>query len=390
MSGLPSTLAASVLLAFGLTLILIRLLAPLAFRAGLLDRPALRKLHAQPVPLTGGIAMAMGFTLSVLTLDIALPEYRAFFLAAGVIVFIGVMDDFQELSSTTRFAAQIGAGLIMVYWGDVRIIDFGALRADGGLAELGLWVVPLTVFSTVGVINALNMIDGLDGLAGSMALVAVAGLAYVAFAAGRYGDVCILLLLAAVLVSFLLANAPLREKREPLTFMGDAGSMFIGFAITWFVIDLSQGVDRAMTPVTALWLLLVPLFDTVRLLFMRPLRGQSPFRAGFDHLHHTLARAGLGQRAAVGLMSALALVAACFGFMAPRYGISEWQLFYGFLALFGVYVALMAWLQFRDGDLDTVPRQRRRAMADRRDGAQRRLQHRRLDRDRREGRDRRN
>ncbi len=388
MTYLPATLPLSILFAFGLTLALIHLLSPFAFRTGLLDQPAARKSHTRPVPLTGGIAMAVGFTLGVLTLDIALPEYRAFFLGAGVIVFVGVMDDLHELTSPARFAAQIGAALIMIHWGDVRILDFGALRAGGGTAELGFWVVPLTVFSTVGVINALNMIDGLDGLAGSMALVALSGLAYIAFGAGRVGDACILLLLVAVVVSFWLTNAPLRERRRPLAFMGDAGSMFIGFAITWFVIDLSQGADRAMTPVTALWLLLVPLFDTVRLLVMRPLRGRSPFQAGSDHLHHAIGRAGLGQRATVALVSAIALAAACLGLTAPAYGIGERHLFYGFLTLFAIYLGVMGWIQLASREPQAVLAERQ-ANIDRRDGAARRRRRRRERPERRAGFDRR-
>ena len=124
--------------------------------------------------------------------------------------------------------------------------------------------------------------------------------------------------------------------------MGDAGSMFLGFSITWFFIDLSQGPARAMSPVTALWLLMIPLFDTVWLLFKRPLGGRWPTAASHDHVHHVLQMAGLGAAKTTLLLWAVAALGAVVGVAGTILAVSEALLFYGFLALFAFYVVVMS------------------------------------------------
>ncbi|MDX1434804.1 MAG: MraY family glycosyltransferase, partial [Gammaproteobacteria bacterium] len=202
MSGLPGGLLAPVLAA-AITSVLLHGLRPVAIRIGLVDLPGPRKSHAGVVPLTGGVGMFCGFVFVALTLDTGLTAYRSFFAAAGVLMVVGVLDDFHELTSRTRFAAQIVAALLMAYWGGVVLHDLGELGAGGAVFALGRWEVVFTVFATVGVINALNMIDGLDGLAGGLSLVALAGLAWVAHAAGRGDDLALLVLLGAVVLAFL-------------------------------------------------------------------------------------------------------------------------------------------------------------------------------------------
>ena len=205
-------------------------------------------------------------------------------------VIVGVLDDMHELSSRARFVAQITAALLMVSWGGVVLVDLGALHLDDSMFELHGMDVPLTVFCAVGVINALNMCDGIDGLAGGLSLVPLAGLAWIAQGAERE----MLLLLCIVVVAFLLFNLRLPGRRRALVFMGDAGGMFLGFAITWFFIAMSQGEGRLMTPLTALWLLLIPLFDTVWLIFRRAGTGRWPTNPDCEHLHHVLQMTGLG------------------------------------------------------------------------------------------------
>ena len=108
--------------------------------------------------------MFCGFVGAVLTVEIPLGEWRALFAASAVVMVVGVLDDFKELSTKARFGAQIAAALIMTLWGGVVVTDLGNLLGTGEI-PLGVWAIPFTVFGTVGVINALNMIDGLDGLA---------------------------------------------------------------------------------------------------------------------------------------------------------------------------------------------------------------------------------
>ncbi len=321
---------------------LLHLLRPMAMRIGLVDEPGGRKPHEGSVPLIGGVAMFCGFALAALTLDMGLMAYRSFFAAAAILVVVGILDDMHELSSRARFGAQILAAVLMAYWGGVVLDDLGGLAGGGGPFLLSGWEIVFTVFCTVGVINALNMSDGVDGLAGGLSLVALLGLAYVADSAGLASERTLLLMLVVVVMGFLLFNMRLPWRHRALVFMGDAGSMFLGFAISWFLIAMSQGSDRAMAPVAALWLLMVPLFDTVWLILWRFSQGRSPTTSDVGHLHHVLQMTGMGTTASVWLMLVIAALGATAGIAALESGVAESTMFYLFLGLFAAYCVLMA------------------------------------------------
>lgn len=364
-------------LGFLVTLLMIAVLRPVAVHIGLIDQPGERKVHGSGVPLIGGLAIFCGFTLAALTLEQAFTPYRGFFAAVAILVMVGVLDDMRELSSRARFAAQIAAAAMMAWWGGIALNDLGGLRGGENIVELGRWAVPFTIFATVGVINALNMIDGMDGLAGGLSLVALLGLAYIAHDAGLAGRRDLLLLLAFCVVAFLLFNVRAPGRSQALVFMGDAGSMFLGFAITWFFIDMSQGPVRVMTPVSALWLLLIPLFDTVWLLIRRPLTGRLPTTADAEHIHHVLQMVGLGVNQTFGVLMVLATGFAVLGIAAMKLGIPQNVMFWLFLALFAAYCATMAvaWRRMRLFGISMERRvfaPDRRVQADRREGDRRR------------------
>jgi UDP-GlcNAc:undecaprenyl-phosphate GlcNAc-1-phosphate transferase len=338
----------SYLIAAGITLLLLYSLAPLANRIGLVDRPGGRRSHERSTPLIGGIAMFCGFLGAVLTAEIPLGEWRALFAASAVLIVVGVLDDFKELSAKVRFGAQIGAALIMTLWGGVVVTDLGNLLGTGEI-PLGIWAIPFTVFGTVGVINALNMIDGLDGLAGGLAVLVLGALAAVAGLAGYRGDATILALLTVVVGTFLTRNLRLPGRRHAAVFMGDAGSMFLGLVVAWFVIRLSQKPLELIQPATALWLFALPLLDTVAIMVRRIAKGRSPFAADREHFHHILLLAGFSVGQAVLTMHIIAALCLGVGLLATHLDFSEALLFYGFVALFGLYyVGMMhAWKVMR-------------------------------------------
>jgi UDP-GlcNAc:undecaprenyl-phosphate GlcNAc-1-phosphate transferase len=335
-----------IIASFGLALAvccaLLYWLRPVAVRMGLVDEPATRKPHQGSVPLLGGVAMFCGFALGALTLDVGLTAYRSFFAASAILVVVGILDDLHELSSRARFGAQILASALMAYWGGVVLYDLGALGSAQGTFLLASWAIVFTVFATVGVINALNMSDGVDGLAGGLSLIALLGMAYVANDVGLHTERALLLMLAVVVCGFLIFNMRMPWQHRALVFMGDAGSMFLGFAITWFFIAMSQGEGRAMAPVTALWLLMIPLFDTVWLIVWRFSQGRSPTSSDVGHLHHVLQMTGMGAAASVWLMLAIAALGAVAGLAALENGVAESTQFYAFLGLFAGYCVLMA------------------------------------------------
>jgi UDP-GlcNAc:undecaprenyl-phosphate GlcNAc-1-phosphate transferase len=318
--------------AFGVTCFLLWLLRPLAVRIGLVDQPGERKRHNGDVALIGGIAMFIGAVFSVLTLDSSLAAYRPFFAGTTLLILVGILDDFRELPSWARFAAQIVAGLIMTLWGGVVVTDLGAITGAGNV-HLGIWAVPFTVFATIGVINALNMVDGADGLGGGIALISLSLLAWIAYTGGRHAEAVVLLLLICTVVAFLLFNARLPGRKHALVFMGDAGSMFLGFALAWFAVSLSQGSDRAMTPVTALWVLALPLIDTVSIMIRRSMAGRLLFAAARDHFHHVLLDSGRSVRQTVSIMLGMTTTAGAVGVAWLYAGLSESVSFVGFLIL---------------------------------------------------------
>ncbi|MFW2439072.1 MAG: MraY family glycosyltransferase [Arenicellales bacterium] len=333
----------SVLVAFGLTVFLLLLLRPVAFHIGLVDHPGERKLHGGAVPLIGGIAMFVAFCFSILTLDIPISSLRAMFAGSLILIFIGVLDDMHELSTRARFIAQIIAATTMAVWGGVILSDFGHLVSTAFIVELGWLAIPVTVFAAIGVINALNMLDGIDGLAGFVSLVSVVGMAIISYAAGDTNTLLILGLLASVLAAFLIFNLRCDNENCSLVFMGDAGSMFLGFVLSWFLITLSQGDERAMAPVTALWLFGAPLLETLTMIIRRTRHGRSPFSADREHLHHMLELAGFSKRAILATIFFASLLFAVLGLLGHFLRIPEPVMFYSFLALFGGYMVLIKW-----------------------------------------------
>jgi UDP-GlcNAc:undecaprenyl-phosphate GlcNAc-1-phosphate transferase len=319
-------------------------LPPVACKIGLVDHPDARKKHKGSVPLVGGIAMFIGFAMAMLTLDIPLHPYRGLFAGAIILIVVGVLDDLHELHSTPRFLAQILAAIAMAEWGGVRLLDLGYIGPGDSLVQLNWWSSLLTVFATLGVINSLNMIDGLDRLAGSITLVTLTSLAYLAYIGGNDHNLMVLLLLNAVVLTFIFFNrhhAP--GSKFTRVFMGDAGSMFLGFVLCWFFIKLSQGDSRVMNPVTALWIYAIPLIDTVSQMFRRILQGQSPFKPDCKHVHHLLLSAGLSKPATVFSLMILAAIMASIGIIAQQQEWSQMMMFYIFLACFAAYF-MYTWL----------------------------------------------
>lgn len=320
-----------------------------AIRIGLVDHPDARKDHLVETPLVGGLAIFCGFLVSLTMFDIALNSQGVFISAGLILIVMGVLDDFFNISPTLRFAVQIVVGLLMALWGGVKLYDLGTLSFDGSLFYLGALAVPFTVFAMVGVTNALNMSDGMDGQAASLTLSALLGLVVVTYVSGQYETMSILLLLASGVMAFWAFNIRLPWKSRASVFLGDAGSMFLGFALVWFMISLSQGELSAMQPVTALWFLMVPLNDTVGIMVRRIWKGRSPFQADREHFHHLLLFAGYSVTQSVLILTGLALVGVMIGLGGWFLAVPDILMFAAFLGLSALYFWNMmhAWKTMR-------------------------------------------
>lgn len=292
----------SAVAAFALTCMLLWLLQPVAKRLDLLDHPKGRKDHAQPTPITGGLAMAIASILAYWTATNVTPTMQAFIAAAILLVAVGLYDDMRDLRWYWRILAQIVASLIIIYWGGVRVEQLGPLFGVHNTG-LGFLSVPFTVFAMVGVINAVNMIDGADGLAGLLGLAALAMLCAASLYAGNTVLAGRVSVLCGALAGFLLWNMRLPWRPHAKVFMGNAGSAFLGLVIAWVSFRLTQNPGHPVNPVLALWLLPIPVMDCLVLIVRRIREGRSPFSAGRDHIHHFMQDAGYGPtRAAILLM----------------------------------------------------------------------------------------
>jgi UDP-GlcNAc:undecaprenyl-phosphate GlcNAc-1-phosphate transferase len=316
------------LVALVATILLIVLLRPLAVHSGLVDIPNERKNHRAPTPLVGGLAiyggMAVGFLFSGgWAGPLGNGEVYSFFAAGLLLVLVGVADDFLDLSPAVKFVAQLIAALLMIFGAGVVLTDVGSMTLSGDLLQLGWLSVPFTVFATMGVINALNMCDGLDGLSGSLSLTSLSGLILVAYTWGSPGDAALLMILGGAVVAFLLFNRRILGRERASVFMGDAGSMFLGFALTWYAISLSQGEARALRPSAALWFLMVPIFDAVSMMIRRIRKGRSPFAADREHLHHIFLLAGFTVNETVGMIVGLASLGVFVGLASIHFQIPE-------------------------------------------------------------------
>lgn len=327
-------------LAFISTVIFVALLMPLANRLNLVDVPGGRKLHQAPTPLVGGICMFLAFVLACLCTTISLKDYRAFSAISLLLVFTGVLDDFHELSPKSRLVVQIFSGILMVVWGKVILLDLGALITPHEINihfALGLII---SICAVVGVINAVNMLDGVDGLVGTMVFIQLLLFIYLAITSHLFIEVLVLSILLAAILGYLWFNFPFPGRKHAVIFMGDAGSMFLGFALVWFAIYLSQEPHRAASPITFLWIMMIPLFDIGAIMIRRILHKRSPLKPDREHIHHLLQALGLTNLKVVLTLSSTTLIAGLCGIFAHELAITSNVMFIIFLTVFCAYVIL--------------------------------------------------
>ena len=339
---LPASSWWRMLLCLGLVVVLVPLLRPLALRLGLVDYPGGRKQHGAPTPVHGGLVILLAMAASAVAFDdISSTAMWVFYLAGGLLLFVGVIDDRYDLNWKLRIGAQVLAAVVIARAGGVSVQQLSDVIGVPGLT-LGWMATPVTVFVVVGVINALNMADGTDGVAGGQALVSVLLFTCFALYAGNNWTAMRLLAAAGAIIGFLVWNLPRRGMPHALVFLGDAGSMVLGFLIAWTAVRLTQNAAHPVSPVLGPWTIALPLIDCVSLIFRRLRQGRSPFAADRNHLHHLLQDAGFSARSiALGLM-AVSAVLGLSAALAVKAGIYRPLLVLIFLALIVVHYRFTA------------------------------------------------
>jgi UDP-GlcNAc:undecaprenyl-phosphate GlcNAc-1-phosphate transferase len=316
-----------------ITMALIPILKTVAVKMNAMDFPNPRKVHARPVPKIGGIAMALGVLVPVALYVNGDRFVNSVLIGAWIVVITGVIDDFKGLGYKAKFAGQVAAALVVIFYGGLQICSLGSCLPEDTLLPNYL-AAPVTLLVIVGVTNAINLSDGLDGLAAGSSLLIFLCISYLAYT-GLYlpGNQFIAVLAVAVIgASFGF----LRFNTYPATvFMGDAGSQLLGF----LAITLSLGLTQANTPLSAflpLILLGFPVLDTVTVMVERVSKGRSPFVADKNHFHHKLMRIGLYHTEAVVAIYFITtfLVSAAFIFRFQ----SEWFLLIFYLIFSGLVI----------------------------------------------------
>jgi len=322
--------------AFLASFISIRILKPLAIKLDLVDRPNQRKQHQGEIPLVGGIAI---FIAVLATSMLWIPDSRDFnlyIIASALMVFIGVLDDKHDLSVRVRLVGQILVASIMIFGAGIYIDNLGNLLGFGTI-HLGIFGIPFTYLAVLGAINAFNMIDGIDGLVGCMSIITLTSLSVLFWINGDKVMFYVPLIVAIAIVPYLVFNLGLLGKRFRKIFMGDAGSMFVGFSVVWLLAEGSQSTAPSFQPVTALWIIAVPLMDMAAVMYRRWRKGQSPFLADRDHLHHIFMRAGFSPIQSLFFISLMGVVMAAMGTLAAYAKVPSWAMFFLFLCVFCIY-----------------------------------------------------
>ena len=312
-------------------------LKPMANRLGLVDIPGGRKTHGQTTPLIGGLGIYLGTFVMCLFVPTVFSQYSALLSLSALVLFIGICDDARELRASVRTGFHTLAALLMATIGGVRLESLGDIIGMGPI-DLGIMSVPVTVFATVGVVNAINMADGLDGLSGGLVLIILGFIGASAMVASDLALLGFVSLLGCAVAAFLMMNFRLLWKKNAMIYLGDAGSTMLGFMLAWLLISGSQGTSPIFPPVIALWFLAIPLFDTVYLFVARPLRKKSPFKPGLDHIHHQIAKNGSSIRQTVLLLYTATFIFGAIGFIGLKLQVTETFMFLAFIALFVFYV----------------------------------------------------
>ena len=324
----------------GISMVLCVMLAPVAKRFDLIDHPSDRKVHRTPTPLVGGTAVFIALVMAVSLATSYISEALPLLAACGLMLITGMLDDLRELSPRTRFIMQILACCIMIFASGVVLTDFGSLMWNGVL-PLGWFSIPITIFAALGVINAFNMVDGIDGLSSMIFIIAGTAMAWLALRAGHSFNAAMLTIAVAAVIGFFLLNARFPWNKKAKVFLGDSGSAFLGLFLAWQFIDLGNGADRAFAPMTAVWLLGVPLCDTIRLMIHRWKKGGSSMEADQYHLHHAFLKAGFSVNQTITGIAVVVLFTTTIGLTGQIQGWPEYLMFYGYICFGLVYLYIM-------------------------------------------------
>lgn len=287
-------LAVSTVVSFGMT----PLVKKMAYKVGAIDVPKdARRMHKEPIPRLGGLAIAVSFLLTVLVFAEIDPQLQGILMGAVIIVVLGVLDDCLTLRAPFKFVVQILAACIVVGHGcTIRYISNPIFISDVAYLDLGSWSVPVTVIWIVAITNAVNFIDGLDGLAVGVSAISSATLLVIALLVAESNVALVVAALLGACLGFLPYNF-----NPAKIFMGDTGSTFLGFILACLSIQGMFKLYAIISFAVPFLILGIPIFDMCFAIIRRLAKHQNPMKADRGHVHHRLIDMGFSQKQAVAI-----------------------------------------------------------------------------------------
>lgn len=323
--------------AFGFTWISVPLARKIAEKIGAIDVPKdARRMHKVPTPRLGGLAVFLGFLVSVLCFCEITRELIGLLCGSVIIVILGIFDDSHDLSAKLKFCVQIIAALVTIYIGDIKINFFTNpnIFSDEGVLLLSDWIaVPCTVLWIVAITNAVNLIDGLDGLAAGVSTIAAVSLVFIASMVDEPAIALIAIIIAGACLGFL----PFNFRKKKKIFLGDTGATFLGYALAVLSVQggfKSYAVISFAVPVLIFGL---PIFDTAFAMLRRVLTGRSPMSPDRGHIHHRLVDMGFSQKQSVFILYAMSGVLGLTAVVLAESGAMR-----ALLLLIGVLIVIFA------------------------------------------------
>jgi UDP-GlcNAc:undecaprenyl-phosphate/decaprenyl-phosphate GlcNAc-1-phosphate transferase len=316
----------------GFTVFLTPLALRLARRKNLVDRPGPGKSHTEAVPYLGGVAIVTAFSLVILAAGLLRPDgadTKALFVTLGLgvaLAVLGLVDDLRGLPVWLRFVVEIGAGVVVYATGT---------RAHLAGAGFGLDGV-VTVAWVVGITNAFNLLDNMDGLSAGVAAIASFWLFVVGVVNGQYFVAILSLALVGCAAGFL------RHNRFPARiYMGDAGSLYLGFVLSVLALHLRSYESLRLTFLVPVMVLAVPIFDTALVVVSRALNHRSPFHGDRDHTSHRLVFVGLPVPGAVALIYAFTMATGWLGVIMAQLSRGTSFLLAGWVGAIALFLGVM-------------------------------------------------
>ena len=299
------------LVSFIVTYVAIPSIIKVANIKNLFDNPEeKRRVHTSKIPTLGGVAIFAGIIISVLLfIDVTIfPEVKYILIGIVILFFIGIKDDILMIAPATKMLGQIIVAFIVVYFGGIQITD---LHGFFGIFDIHKLIgIPLTMFTIIVIINAINFIDGIDGLSATISIIITATFGLWFYFIQDWQYVILTLAIIGALLAFLRFNLFSTEKK---IFMGDTGSLIIGLLMSILVIQFNEkNLDLTNeniffilpAPSVSFGILIIPLFDMLRVIFIRIIKKQFIFIADQNHIHHVLLRLGLNHKQIVLIIAA--------------------------------------------------------------------------------------